>query len=129
MPGVQGIAPAAGGLLRAVGPEAQPWTLPGFIQRYSSAMSRSEWVVVQASDGGVPAREWHRTWQHWLRSWGIDWEPFEPGEVRFDFYRVAKPDGNVGCSQTRSVQAHALRRLGIEPPTRVNLGEFVSRGQ
>lgn len=59
----------------------------------------------------------------------IDWEPFEPTEVRFDCYRVKKQDGTFGCHQVRSVQAHALRRLGIEPPMQVNLDEFLRRGQ
>ncbi|GAA0536757.1 hypothetical protein GCM10010172_17620 [Paractinoplanes ferrugineus] len=32
-------------------------------ERYPATVRRSEWIVVQSSEGGASAREWHRTWQ------------------------------------------------------------------
>jgi len=59
-----------------------------------------------------------------LTAWaGIDWDPFRPDEVRVYLYRVALPDGSVGCDIEYLVRADALRRLGLDLPQRGQLTE------
>ncbi|WP_203821330.1 hypothetical protein [Paractinoplanes ferrugineus] len=47
--------------------------------------------------------------------------------MRLDCYCRRNVDGLGWGRQVRSVQARALRRLGIEPPECVDLDDFVSR--
>jgi len=44
-----------------------------------------------------------------------------PGEVQVNLYRVARPDGSIGCDVMYSVRADALRRLGLDLPERGQL--------
>lgn len=80
---------------------------------------RSAWVVVLTSydrDGHPLPGDPEKRFDAWLRSYGIDWNPFRVGEMRIESYRIALPGGRAGCNRVYRVRADALQRLGIEPP-------------